>query len=210
MRTGRPASATLLLVGIAAISMSGCFRREFPERRQYILSTERVGPARDMSPVVIKVSRVRAEPQYERKAFVYRTGDATYSDDFYNTFYITPGQMIRSTLQKWVFDSGMFANVVDVDSLVGANWVLEPRLVDFYIDKRGPESDTAVVRMAMTLVESTASPPRAILEREYEEAEPASGRRGENYVAAWGGALAKVYGKLEADLAEVLSQRRGR
>jgi len=208
---GRAAiGAGLLIIVASGVSVSGCFRREFPERRQYVVNVERNGPARSMSPIVIKVARVRAEPQYERKSFVYRTGEATYSDDFYNTFYVSPAQMTRATLQRWLADSNVFANVADVDSLVGADWLLESRLLEFYVDKRVPETDNAVVRLGVTLVDATLSPPRAILERVYEQAQPSSRRDGGDYVAAWSDALAKLYAQLESDLVEMVSQRQGR
>jgi ABC-type uncharacterized transport system auxiliary subunit len=198
-----------LLVAASTTLTSGCFRRQFPERRQYVLNMERVGPGRELSDVVIKVGRVRSEPPYERKAFVYRTGESTYTDDFYSNFYVSPTQLTRSTLHRWISDSGMFANVADVDSLVAADWLLESRLLDFYIDRRPDETETAVVRLALTLVDARASPPRAILECDYEGIEPVRGHGGDDAVAAWNGALTKIYTKLEADLAEMLLRRRG-
>jgi ABC-type uncharacterized transport system auxiliary subunit len=203
-------AAILLTVSASGVFVSGCFRRQFPERRQYVVDVERVGPARSMSPVVIKVARVRAEPQYDRKSFVYRTGDATYADDFYNAFYVAPTQMVRSALQRWLADSDLFANVADVDSLVGADWLLESRLLEFYIDKRAPDTDNAVVRLAVTLVDAKESPPRAILERVYEEVRPSARRVGDDYVAAWSSAMTELCVNLEADLAEMLLQRKGR
>ena len=210
MRARGPAVALALLAVALSTATSGCFRRQFPERRQFILSADRTAPVRGASTVVIKVGRVRAEPQYERKAFVYRTGDATYTDDFYNTFYVSPAQMTRSTLQQWLAESGMFATVADVDSLVAADWLLESRLIDFYVDRRSAESDRAVVRLAMTVVDGDHSPSRALLERVYEETELAEGSRGDDYVRAWSGALSKIYTALETDLADLLSQHRGR
>ena len=113
----------LLLIALAA-TVAGCFRRQFPERRLYVLNVERTEVARARSSAVVRVGRVRAEPQYERKGFVYRTGDSTFADDFYNAFYVSPAQMVRSTMHEWLAASGMFTLVADVDSLVGADWLL--------------------------------------------------------------------------------------
>lgn len=209
MRARGTMIATALLVLVTGTVTTGCFRRQYPERRQFVLSVDRAAPAHNATAVVIKIGRARAEPQYERKAFVYRTGEATYTDDFYNTFYVSPTQMTRSILQEWISESNLFATVADVDSLVGAEWLLESRLLDFYIDRRSPDLESAVVRLSVTVVDATRSPPRAILERAYEASEPTKSG-GDDYVAAWSTALADVCVKLEADLASLLSQRRGR
>lgn len=201
--------ASLLLLGASASLASGCFRRQFPERRQYVVSIARPVPGRAGSRLVLKVGRVRAEPQYERKGFVYRTGELTYSDDFYNAFYVSPSQMVRSTMQQWLVTSGLFASVADVDSLIGADWLLESRLLDFYVDKRMPEEERAVVRLAVTLVDGTTAPPRAIFERTYEEVATAAGS-GRGYVDAWSAALAKVYARMETDLAAVIASSKAR
>jgi ABC-type uncharacterized transport system auxiliary subunit len=200
--------ATLLCFVVTVPLVSGCFRRQFPERRQYVVNVERSAAVRTGSNMVVKVGRVRAEPQYERKGFVYRTGELTYADDFYNAFYVSPAQMVRSTLQQWLVASGLFATVADVDSLVGAEWLLESRLLDFYIDRRSTD-ERAVVRLAVTLVDATRSPPRATFERTYEETASASDR-GKAYVDAWGEALTNVYARLEADLAALPSPPRAR
>lgn len=204
----RIVAMSLLVVSSASLA-TGCFRRQFPERRQYVVSVERPAPARTGSKMVIKVGRVRAEPQYERKGFVYRTGELTYSDDFYNAFYVSPAQMVRSTMQQWLVTSGLFASVADVDSLIGADWLLESRLLDFYVDQRMPDDERAVVRLAVTLVDGTKAPPRAIFERTYEEVASAAGS-GKEYVDAWSAALAKVYARMEADLAAVIASPKAR
>ena len=203
----RPRSiASLMLFVALAATFAGCFRRQFPERRLFVLDVERTEAARSPSSAVLRLSRVRAEPQYERKGFVYRTGESTYADDFYNAFYVSPEQIVRSTMHEWLTASGMFAVVADVDSLVGFDWVLESRLMDFYVDKRAAEDERAVVRLAVTLVDARRSPPRAILERTYEEVASASGG-GQGYVDAWSAALTRVYARLEDDLASLLAVR---
>jgi len=207
MRAHGRAVTTLLLIAVTGGAFAGCLRREFPERRQYVLSVERTAAARTGSKAVIKVGRVRAEPQYERKGFVYRTGEATYTDDFYNAFYVSPAQMVRSTMHDWLTASGVFATVAEVDSLVGADWLLESRLVDFYVDKRTAGDERAVVRLAVTLVDARKSPPRAAFERTYEEVATAAGS-GRGYVDAWSTALARVYQRIESDLSAVLSSPR--
>jgi ABC-type uncharacterized transport system auxiliary subunit len=209
MRARGQIIATSLLLAVSASLATGCFRRQFPERRQYVVSVERPAPAHTGSKMVIKVGRVRAEPQYERKGFVYRTGELTYSDDFYNAFYVSPAQMVRSTMQQWLVTSGLFVSVADVDSLIGADWLLESRLLDFYVDRRMQEDERAVVRLAVTLVDGTKAPPRAIFERTYEEAASATGG-GRGYVDAWGAALAKVYARMEADLAAAIAAPKAR
>jgi ABC-type uncharacterized transport system auxiliary subunit len=196
----------LLFIALAPV-VTGCFRRQFPERRLFVLNVERTEAARSPSSAVVRVGRVRAEPQYERKGFVYRTGDSTFADDFYNAFYVSPAQMVRSTMHEWLAASGMFTLVADVDSLVGADWLLESRLMDFYLDKRVDGEARAVVRLAVTLVDARKSPPSARLERTYEETASATGG-GQAYVDAWSVALARVYARMEADLAAALASRK--
>lgn len=199
--------ASLLLFIALAPAVAGCFRRQFPERRLFVLNIERTDVEREPSSAVVRVGRVRAEPQYERKGFVYRTGESTFADDFYNAFYVSPAQMVRSTMHEWLAASGMFTLVADVDSLVGADWLLESRLMDFYLDKRVGGEERAVVRLAVTLVDARKSPPIARLERTYEESASAAGG-GQAYVDAWSLALARVFARMEADLAATLASRK--
>jgi ABC-type uncharacterized transport system auxiliary subunit len=196
----RIVASLLLFVALAAV-VTGCFRRQFPERRLFVLNVERTEVARSRSSAVVRVGRVRAEPQYERKGFVYRTGDSTYADDFYK--FRQPGADGPRCTSGGV---GPVHPRADVDSLVGADWLLESRLMDFYLDKRVDGEARAVVRLAVTLVDARKSPPSARLERTYEETASATGG-GQGYVDAWSVALARVFARMEADLATTLASR---
>jgi len=201
MRVSRRTVVVLALALLALTGASGCFRREFPSKRQYVIAVDRSGPPRPRSAGVLRLSHVSASVQYDRKSFVYRTGELTYADDFYNAFYVPPTRLVNAIVSRWLEASGLFSAVVDSASIASADWTMELRIAELYVDQRDKKAPAAVAGIEATVLPAGRSKVEPILERRYSESEPASARNGDAYVAAWGTAFARVLTKLEADLA---------
>ncbi|TFH28926.1 MAG: hypothetical protein E4H00_07930 [Myxococcales bacterium] len=193
--------SAVLVVGLA-IPATSCLRRQYPVKKQYVVDVSRPGAA--MVPegkAILSIARVRTEPQYDRKSFVYRTGEYRYADDFYNTFYVPPSTLIRVTMFDWISASGVFAYVIAPESLVQREYTLESRLQSFYIDRRPEVEPGAVVAFTVTLVNSSSARGKVLFEKSYEEREPITGKNESAYVTAWAAALARALAKVELDLA---------
>ena len=78
----------LLLIALLAGIPLGCLSKSYPERQRYVLDPGRselphVAAAAGASGAgeapmgALRVGRVRVSPLFERKRFVYRTGDST-------------------------------------------------------------------------------------------------------------------------------------
>ena len=205
MRSSRRAFCVLALM-LLALPVSGCFRRAYPTKSQYVIAVERSGPRRVPSAGVLRLNHVSSSVQYDRRSFVYRTGEQTFADDFYNAFYVAPSRMVSSLLGRWLEASGLFSAVVDASSLATADWVMEARVIDLYVDQRDKSAPIAVVGFQARLLAPGRSKMTAVLERIYSDSEPAKARNGDAYVAAWATALTRALGKLENDLAEITAR----
>ena len=206
MRVSRRGLFALGIAFVALASTAGCFRREFPIKRQYVVHVERSDPARSPGNGVLQMRPVTSATQYDRKSLVYRTGELTFVDDFYNAFYVSPARMISSVAHKWLADSGLFAAVVDSASIAHADYLLELKLTDLYVDRRDEKAHSAVAGIEATLLTSARPAPRAVFEKRYVASKPAAARNGDAYVEAWGAALATVLGELEGDIARTIAR----
>ena len=205
---GRGVGTVLLasLTALAVVGTSGCFRRQFPTQRHFVIDVERTAAPRAAVSGFLQLRPVSAAAQYDRKSFVYRTSDVTFVDDFYNAFYVPPTRMLSSVAHRWLGSSGLFTAVVSVDSASTAQWMLELRLSDLYVDRRHEGQHTAVAGVEMTLLELGKSGPKAVFEQRYLESEPTAERNGDAYVKAWGLALGRVLSRMENDLAKTLGR----
>jgi ABC-type uncharacterized transport system auxiliary subunit len=195
-------ATTVLAMALLAAASAGCLKRQFPVKQQYVLKVERPdATARERIDAVLAIARVRTAPQYERKGFVYRTGELTYTDDFYNAFYVPPAALVRTALYDWLSSSGAFRHVTDSTGLVRSDLTLEVRLDDFYVDLRRGISAEAIVRMTVTLVDSSLARPVVVFEKTYEESDPVDRDRPAGYAVAWGIALSRLLARVEADVA---------
>ena len=206
MRASRRNLLVLGVVLVALASTTGCLRRQYPTKRQYVVNVERSAATRSPGNGVLQMRPVTAATEYDRKSLVYRTGELTFVDDFYNAFYVTPARMVSSVAHKWLADSGIFAAVVDPGSVAHADYLLELKLTDLYVDRRDEKAHVAVAGIEATLLSSGRPGPRAVFEKRYVASEPSSARNGDAYVQAWGAALATVLGELEDDIAKSLAR----
>jgi ABC-type uncharacterized transport system auxiliary subunit len=194
------------LLAVAVVGTSGCFRRQFPTQRHFVIDVVRSAAPRATASGVLQLRPVSAAPQYDRKSFVYRTGDVTFVDDFYNAFYVPPTRMLAGLARNWFGSSGLFTAVVGVDSASKAQWLLELRLSDLYVDRSLEGEHAAVAGVEMTLLELGKTGAKAVFEQRYLENEPATARNSDAYVQAWGVALGRVFSRMENDLAVALDR----
>ncbi len=191
---------------IAVASTAGCFRREYPTKRQYVVNVERGGAPRTPGNGVLRLRPVTATTQYDRKSLVYRTGELTYVDDFYNAFYVPPARMIAAVASEWLADSGLFAAVVDAGSIAQADYLLELELSALYVDRRDEKAHASVAGIKATLLAVGRSSPHALFEKRYVASKPCSARNGDAYDEAWGAALASGLAELEDEIAKAVAR----
>lgn len=172
-RARATALAGLLLAAAALAGAGGCVKlgHEAPQPDYYLLSLELpAGPpasgrggttaAPDGSgpaagPVLL-VRPIAADPPFDRREFLYRSGDNRWQRDYYNRFLAAPGEMVTEATRRRLSGSGLFGGVVGLDAPVRPDYVLQGALRAIYGDYRGDRRE-AVMEIEFSL----AAPGRA-------------------------------------------------
>jgi uncharacterized lipoprotein YmbA len=205
--TGLASRATLLLalIGLAVLPL-GCLSKSYPEKRRYVFEIE--PPA---NPVpgpngVLRMDRVRVSPLFERKGFVYRTGEATFENDFYNEFFAPPGVLLRKATLNRLLAASIFSDALDATQMGEVDWMLEGHVKELYADLRDRDAPFAVLQIEYTLLDAH-SPTLAILFRKnYSARVDAASGTAEAIVNGWTEALIQIFGELEVDLQRTTSR----
>jgi cholesterol transport system auxiliary component len=201
----------LLLLALA-LGAAGCFslRQERPEKRFYVIETERPGGANKAADAeaaarrVLAVRTLRVSPGYEDRSLVYRTGPATYESDFYNEFFILPHSMLSEQTRRWFEASGLFAHVVSTASRLEATHLLEGSITALYGDFSAPDAPRAVVKMQFFLIDDTGVEPRLEASRDYRSSVALSEKTPAAVVEGFSKGMAEILTNLENDFAEAL------
>lgn len=205
--------ATALAVApvVAALLLAGCswpFERSYPEKQRYVIRSQRDTPVRAGDAGVLRVERLRVATIFERKGFVYRTGEVQYVDDFYNVFYAQPGTLIRSAIREWLERAGIFSAVVDAAQPAEPDWLLEGQVWRLYGDFRDPGSPRAVIDVELALLDARSPRMEAVLSERYSREIALPSAAAPELVEAWNAGMVSILEQLEADLRERLAARR--
>lgn len=207
MTPAAPRRAALAAVGLV-FALGGCvagaFERPPPHKSSFVLDPG-VPEAAAGTPAagVLRVERVYVDPRYERSGFVWRGPDGTWDTDFYNEFFVPPGEMLRTLAIDWLDRAGV-AEAVVRDPAPSARWRLRLEVEALYGDRRDAAAAEAVLGLKARLLEVADGRPALVLDRRYEAREPAAGPEPTQLVDAWNRALARVLGALAADLRRAL------
>ena len=195
----------LLVISLAAaLAAGGCLTRQLPEKHRYLLAAQREGVVRTESDGILQIGRVRVEQGFDRRNFVYRTGEAEFEDDFYNEFYVAPRTLIVANLRDWLVASGLFSSVVALDSIVSPQWLLSTSVERMFVDVRGDGPAKVQLDMEFTLLDMSVANASIALRRRYTSVRDAESRTAPAFVDAWNAALTEILTRLETDLAAVV------
>jgi cholesterol transport system auxiliary component len=205
-----------VLTATAALAFgAACITKSYPEKQRYVFELSRNPThrpdvaAKKPGPEelgVLRVRRVRVSPLFERKRFVYRTGENTFEDDFYREFFAPPGVLLRSAILDWLETSRVFSSVLKDPKAREADWTLEAKVHEFYVDARNPDALQTVLEMDFTLFDARSPDLHVVFQKEYSTGSDLSGKSGEAIMAGWAQSLSKVLSKLETDLQASIPQ----
>jgi cholesterol transport system auxiliary component len=210
-------AATLLLALATSLLASACVSRSYPEKRQYVIEVDRPvlppveavgGRAHGIAPAsvgTLRVGRIQTSALYERKGFVYRTGEATWERDFYNEFFAPPGAVVRQATLRWMERSPLFSGLIGRHDPVNSDWILEGKIEALYADVRDPDGTRAVMEIRFSVLDASATRYAIAFNRKYAVAANADGRSADAMVSAWRECLTRILTELEADLRESLA-----
>lgn len=199
---GRLAALALAAL-LAAAGCSGLLSRPPPEKQRFHLTLERdETPESGSCACSVRVERVRVARTYERKRFVYRTGDAIFEEDFYHEFYAPPGELVQQATGEWLAESGLFAKVLGASEGSLPDWLLEGRVRKLYADLRAGGEPQAVMEIEFMLLDARRRRAEPAFARRYGATIRALARTPEAIHAAWSASLERILASLEADLRE--------
>lgn len=196
----RQAAVILILLTMGG----GCLpiSSETPEKKQFVLDVSRPpGESGGSSAGVLRVNEFRVAPQYEGRGFKYRMDDLTFQSDFYNEFFILPGQMIAEETRQWLDQAGIFGDVEGGTGTLPSSYILEGTILDLYGDYRS-EVPRGVLAIEFVLLRDVRGRREVIFKKSYRQEQPASGRSAKELAGAWNEALFSTLEEFEKDLQE--------
>jgi len=204
--SGLASRAALLLALIASAAIPlGCLSKSYPEKRRYIFEIQ---PPVDAVPGpngVLRMDRVRVSPLFEHKGFVYRTGEATFENDFYNEFFAPPGVLLRKATLNRLLAASIFSDVLDATQMGGVDWMLEGHVKELYADLRDRDAPFAVLQIEYTLLDAHSPTLAIVFRKNYSARVAAASGRVEVIVNGWTEALIQILSELEVDLRKATS-----
>lgn len=149
------------LVMATGFILTGCFSwgggdtpSEDMTPHYYVVDVDRgVTASQFVHDRVLLLKPVKVVPHFRDKTLVFRVGENEYQPQPPHEFFIEPGEMMTSQLQRWLQKSGLFSQVI-VDDSVAADYVLESAVTALYAEKRPAYSPQAVLEMQFFLTDA--------------------------------------------------------
>ena len=192
----------LLLV----ILMLGCsgLKREYPKRDFYTLEVVNVMEAvQGVGRNYLKIQRSEINPVYFQRDFNYKTGQDEFISDYYNQFYKPVNTIVTAELYKWLSNSGLFKDVLPIESIVKAKYLLDSIIVDIYADFTDPENPKAVLNIQFFLVDDSGDDPKLVYTNVYNQTVELAGKGPNSVVDGWNKALENILNQFQSDLKSV-------
>jgi uncharacterized lipoprotein YmbA len=197
----------LLLVAIVTLAIPlGCLSKSYPEKQRHVIAVQLPAEVESSGHGTLAIGRMRVSSLFERKGFVYQTGDTTFEDDFYNEFFAPPGTLVRKATLEWLSRSSVFASVIDARHQPEADWRLEAQVQKLYGDLRDRKVPQAILEIEFALLEASRTKFEIAFRRTYSAAVNASSPSAAAIVAAWTDSLEQILTALEEDLRRVTSR----
>jgi cholesterol transport system auxiliary component len=157
---------------------------------------------------VLEIRALEVSPLFEGRDFVYRLGADLYQADPYAGFLVSPSQELALALRSGFRSSGAFKDIVEPESQLGADTILEVHVMELYGDFRKPDQLAAVLSMRMLFFEpGTGKARQPFLEKEYTCHVPLPQKTAAALVAGWDQALSKTLAEAAADFTAARAAR---
>lgn len=157
----------------------------------------------------LRVARVRVAAPSSAAFFVYRTGENTFTSDYFNTFIATPDRLLTGELVQALVQRGPFATIVEPDGTAEAPLRLETSVTELYGDFRDSASPKATIVARFVLIEETPSTTRQLAEWTLGASEPIPSAAPADLAAGWGAAWGSIIDRLAGELDSVAAERWG-
>jgi uncharacterized lipoprotein YmbA len=197
----------VFLVLIALSLEAACLpiSKETPEKQQFVLDVSRPTGVRSKPlNAFLRVNEFRLSQRYEGRGLTYRVDDLTYKSDYYNEFFILPGQMIAEETIQWLDESDLFQDVAGDSLNQEPSYFLDGTIQELYGDYFANPAK-AVLEIEFVLLKRVKGSDQIFFKKAYRQEQPASGKSAKELVKAWNEALFSILKTLEEDLRRKLT-----
>lgn len=150
--------------------------------------------------MVLKVRRATVSDIYSGRELIYKMKDGRIESDFYNMYFVAPGNMLTAELRNWLAASGQFAHIVEPGSMVVSDLTLETVVNSLYGDYTA-EQPAAVVEVQFFVVDESTPNNVIVFSTEYKKRIPFSKPDPGQLVRSMTKGVQDIFTELEKDLA---------
>jgi len=187
----------VVLVASACVKLGG----KPLDKHYFQIAPARSGePAAVGSNLVLKVRRLSVSDLYNTRELIYRETGGRIESDFYNMFFVTPGNMLTTELRRWLQGSGLFNHIIEPGSMVVPDLTLEGVVNALYGDY-STDAPVAVVEMQFFVVDESTAENSIIYSNTYVQRIPLKQADPQQLVQAMTNGVQTIFTNLEKDLA---------
>ena len=192
-----------LLLLLLIFGCSG-LKREYPKKNFYTFEVvNEIKVNNNQGKNYVKIERVDVSHAYLHRDFNYRVGPDEFISDYYNQFYRPVGVLVTTEIYKWFSSTGLFKDVLPVNNLINAKYILDSKIVDIYGDYSNPDDPRAVLNMQFFLVDESAVIAELAYSNVYNQSVSISSRTPGALVEGWNEALKNILKQFETDLSNI-------
>lgn len=200
----RGAFVVLAALLIALMGLTGCatLSRPDPDRRYYLLQVQRPEPAlqRPTEAPILAVRTFRVAPASDSRGIVTIRSDGLVQRDFYERFFLPPGEMLAGQFRNWLGQAGIFSLVTDLGGLTEPDLILEGYVQELHRDLRDGRREAVLALQLLLLRPNRSGVVDVVVQRDYRQELALSDGSITSLVAGWNLALARMLMDVETAL----------
>ncbi|PTN37576.1 ABC-type transport auxiliary lipoprotein family protein [Desulfonatronum sp. SC1] len=194
----------LIFLMVMMGSLSGCasLTRPDPDRRYYLLQVQRPKPTLERPPEapVLAVRTFRVAPAFDSRGIVTIRADGLVQRDFYERFFLPPGEMLAGQFRSWLGQAGLFSLVMDMGGLTEPDLILEGYVQELHRDLRDGRRSAVLVLQVLLLRTTRSGAMEVVVQRDYNQALDLPDGSISSLVAGWNLALERILSEVETAL----------
>jgi uncharacterized lipoprotein YmbA len=181
--------------------LTGCLSRPALNKQTFAFSISTITATKSVaSNRVVGIRNLQIAAPFEGRLFVYRTGEYSYVHDPYAEFLESPNEELIAPLREWLRSNGDFSDVVEADSALKPDTLVEISVSQLFGDFRQPERPAAILTMRFIFYDATNGVPgKTIFQQEYSRSIPLSTPTAATLMDGWERALNEILAQVSAD-----------
>jgi len=174
---------------------------------EYDPPIEKAVSPKEVLPVILRVERFAAAPEYETDRMIYRDSSNKRSAYYYYKWRAVPADLVTFFLKRDLADSGRFAGVLPPESGSFSTHVLDGTVEEF-LEWDNETSCEAVISVNIALLDprETDVTKNVLLQQSFSARKECEARQPRYVARAMSGAMAQLSREIEAALQDVLQK----